>query len=162
MSEFLRSVGRARPTRTMLSVLEGTLAVNRDERRALMTNAELRESAERVNRMQRQNQLEQQQIEDMNRELPVDSLMDMMEGGAGSPMAKYAYDLAEGFGYINARGGIRKKDVFEMYNIINQPQNALKLANLRVQHYKNIKDQALEVLSQKPNDQKAVQPLLNY
>lgn len=133
MGNFLAATGRARPTRTMLDVLQGKLAIESGDRRERLVNNELMESNERLEQSRRINQQEEEKIAQGNKYHSLSTLDGQIYGGLKSPQGKRLVKIARGMGLLNydiaPEGAIRDKDFSRVHQELLRPVTAKALAN---------------------------------
>jgi hypothetical protein len=160
----LAAIGRARPSQNVKDVIQTQISMDMNERREALAKSELALDRERLMRMRNVRQHEEQMKAYNEEWLPVDSLMDGIEGGRDSSMAKFLLKKAKSMGFVNENlpgmGGIQRQHAIAMQQVLAQPENVATLSRLRLSHYTNARNQALVALQEKPDDEKLKQAFI--
>ena len=163
MADFWSSVGRARPTRNVLDVIQGKVALDANRRREELTAAELAMSSEQLQQMKRQGEYQEMLRKEGETPIAIETLATGFEGGDQGPMFKMVYDMADKAGYIDKTSGglgvVKKRHLPEIGQLMSDPNFMSKLSRTRIDYWRGQYNQIKSALAEKPTDQKLLAAL---
>jgi hypothetical protein len=105
MGRFLAAVGRARPSRNLMDVMEMRNRRSRAESLAAVRGSQIALNTERINNIRRKAQYEEEAHQKKMQPIPWDAIMDTLPFGKDGMMAQYATRVAKSRGYLEDIGG---------------------------------------------------------